>query len=220
MHLQINRFDTILRASEEEITHKKAEFDRTHCVIFPKLLDFELLQSVLQGVDQAEFKLYEYKNIDSREINVPQENLTSCLMNFLMNNRTLIDIVQRVTDCGYIGKFQGRIYRMHPNGEHYDDWHDDWVHNRRVAMSINLTPELYSGGVLQICEWESRKIVTEVHNTGFGDALLFRIAPHLKHRITLVEGSVARTTFVGWFEANPGYRHWIEVSSRKEQLKF
>lgn len=220
MDLQINRFDTTLNASAEDLERIQAEFDQKHCVIFPKLLEPELLQSVLQGVEQADFSLLEYKHIEAKEIYVNQRNPTSCLMNFLMNNQTLMDIVQQVTNCGHIGIFQGRIYRMNPNSEHYDDWHDDLVINRRVAVSINLTPEPYSGGVVQICEWKSRQIVNEIHNTGLGDAMLFRIAPHLKHRVTSVEGSIPRTAFVGWFEDNPGYRHWMKLGGREEQFEF
>jgi hypothetical protein len=38
-----------------------------------------------------------------------------------------------------------------------------------------------------------------VNNTGFGDAILFRISKDLEHRVTEVVGEVAKTAYAGWF---------------------
>ena len=208
MILQINRFDTVLKASEEDLARKQAEFDQKHCVIFPKLLAPDLLQSVLQGIDQAEFNLTENVNMIAKDIHIGQEYPTNYLLNFLMNNETLFNTVQRVTRCSQFGMYQGRIYRMMPTHDHYDTWHDDLVFNRMAAMSINLSPEPYSGGTVQFRE--SGQIINEVHNIGLGDAMIFRIAPYLKHRVTPVTGTVPRTAFAGWFESKPTYRTWLE----------
>lgn len=210
MILQINRFDTVLMGSEEDLECKRIEFDQTHCVILPKLLDPQLLESVGREIGQAEFIQTVYGDeIDADDIRMESEHPTSYLLNFLMNNQMLYDTVQRVTRCGQIGMFMGRVYRMMPTPNHYDTWHDDLAYNRIVAMSLNLSPEPYSGGIVQICEWESRQIVKEVHNTGFGDAMLFRIGPHLKHRVTSVTGSVPRTAFAGWFQSDPDYLSFL-----------
>ena len=45
----------------------------------------------------------------------------------------------------------------------------------------------------------SDEIIQEVYNTGFGDALLFRISNQLKHRVQEVKGTVPKTAFAGWF---------------------
>ena len=210
MILQINRFDTVLKASEEDLTRIQAEFNEKHCVIFPKLLAPDLLQSVLQGIDQAEFNLTENVNMIAKDIHIGQEDPTNYLMNFLMNNETLSNTVQRVTGCSQFGMYLGRIYRMMPTHDHYDSWHDDLVFNRVAAMSINLTPEPYAGGTVQFRETKSGRIVNEVHNVGLGDAMIFRIAPYLEHRVTPVTGTVPRTAFAGWFESKPTYRTWLE----------
>lgn len=210
MILQINRFDTVLKASEEDLTRIQAEFNEKHCVIFPKLLAPDLVQSVLRGIEQAEFNLTDNVNMIAKDIHIPQEDPTNYLMNFLMNNETLSNTVQRVTGCSQFGMYLGRIYRMMPTHDHYDSWHDDLVFNRVAAMSINLTPEPYAGGTVQFRERKSGRIVNEVHNVGLGDAMIFRIAPYLEHRVTPVTGTVPRTAFAGWFESKPTYRTWLE----------
>lgn len=45
----------------------------------------------------------------------------------------------------------------------------------------------------------SEEILREVHNTGFGDALLFRISEKLTHRVQDVTGDNPKIAFAGWF---------------------
>ena len=210
MFLQINRHDTTLMASEEDLERKRTEFDEKHFVTFPLLLNPELLQFVMDGIEQAEFTVTKYTNMMAKDVHMKQEYPTSYLLNFLMNSQIMFDTVQRITGCGKIGMFQGRVYRMLPASDHYDTWHDDLVFNRMVALSINLTHKPYSGGTVQFRDRESEQMLNEIHNTGLGDAVIFRLAPFLQHRVTPVEGSVPRTAFAGWFESEPDFRSWLE----------
>lgn len=101
------------------------------------------------------------------------------------------------------------MYKLIPDSEHAFDWHDDLQeHSRLIAMSINMSAGTYCGGLLQIREVRSGKIVGEVANTGFGNTALFRISQDLEHRVTGLDGGAARTSFVGWFKSQPGiYSH-------------
>lgn len=49
-------------------------------------------------------------------------------------------------------------------------------------------------------------ILTELENTGFGDAILFRVDKNLEHRVSELQGSAAKTALAGWFESEPDYR--------------
>ena len=105
----------------------------------------------------------------------------------------------------------GALYRMHASDEHYDSWHHDCAHSRMIAVSINLSSDVYSGGVLQIRERESGAIVHEVANTGVGDAIVFRVSPDLEHRVTAVKGAVAKTAYAGWFCSEPVFDLLSEI---------
>jgi hypothetical protein len=76
-------------------------------------------------------------------------------------------------------------------------------------VSVNLSPQPYGGGVFQLREAASGKMLTEVANIGLGDATLFRIGEDLAHRITDVSGPNAKTAFAGWFRAQPDYRSML-----------
>ena len=133
------------------------------------------------------------------------DNRTLALLHVLLNNRELRRLVEQVTGCGCIGSFQGRVYRVIPGQGHHDAWHNDLGEQRLLALSLNLSAEPYQGGVLQIRERASQRIVYEIANIGCGDAIVFRLDKKLQHRITEVEGVWHKTAFAGWFRAGPDY---------------
>ena len=122
------------------------------------------------------------------------------------NDSRLFSFVSEVTGCGAIGCFDGRVYRLDPAQGHGDSWHSDVGDNRLVAMSVNLTPERYEGGVLQIRDEPSGEVTAEVGETALGDAMIFRIAERLRHRVSQVKGDVPRIAFAGWFKSAPSFR--------------
>jgi hypothetical protein len=81
-----------------------------------------------------------------------------------------------------------------------------------VALSINLGKEPYLGGVLELRQKKSGRIVQQVSNTGFGDAILFQLDDSLEHRRTAVLGKTAKTAFAGWFRSEPGFLELIKPS--------
>ncbi len=85
-----------------------------------------------------------------------------------------------------------------------------------VAMSINLSPEPYQGGFLQIRDRTSKKILHEIANVGSGDAVLFRISNLFQHRVRPVKGNVPKTAYAGWFRSKPDFRFLLnkKISSR------
>jgi hypothetical protein len=121
------------------------------------------------------------------------------LLLFLCNDVALFELVRAITGCDRIGAFVGRIYRMLPGAEHEGTWHDDLLEGRMVAMSINLGNAPFSGGVLEIRDRASKRVLHRVANTGFGSAVIFRIDPELQHRVTAVREGAPKTAYAGWF---------------------
>jgi hypothetical protein len=74
-----------------------------------------------------------------------------------------------------------------------------------VGLSVNLSREPFSGGVLEIRRAVSQQAEYAVPRVAFGSAVLFRISPALRHRVTPVRGGVARTAYAGWFRGSPDF---------------
>ena len=205
--IQLTRSGTVISTSTDDIARMRAEFDRQQCAKLPKLFEPDLLQLLQRQIEGATF----YRRVHGRQdsTTAPVElcmegNATSGLLLFLVSGDEFFRAIEQITGCDPIGHFDGRVYRMHPNSDHYDQWHTDAAGDRMIAMSVNLGTEVYEGGVLQIRERPSKRMIHEVWNDGIGDAIIFRVAPHLEHRVSNIEGSVPRTAYAGWFVRQPG----------------
>ena len=136
----------------------------------------------------------------------PEPNVSDGALLLLLNNSQLFKIIEQIIGGGHIGCFRGRIYRFVPGAKNPLEWHTDLNGTRLVALTINLSTELYQGGVLRIRERNTKRLVCELTNSGFGDAILFRIDKRLEHSVSDVEGTVVKTALAGWFESEPDYR--------------
>jgi hypothetical protein len=101
---------------------------------------------------------------------------------------------------------------MEPHG-HADDWHNDAMAGRLIAMSLNLSPRGFNGGVFEMRERKSRRMLAEIANTGLGDAILFRLSRDFEHRVSAVETGEPKTAFAGWFSNDQTVRERMSQES-------
>ena len=95
----------------------------------------------------------------------------------------------------------------------------DMVEHRLVSISINLSTGVYGGGHLQLKDISTGEVVHEVANTGAGDAIIFRLAPTLKHRISEVHGPVDKVALAGWFKTEPDFQTMMRDNLRRARAE-
>ncbi len=200
--LQITRSGLVFSGSDSDIESARTDFEKQDWIRLPSILHRQLWDVAQEQLEKSDFeernaRLY-------RELVVSDSALPFALL-LLLNNAQLFRIIERITGCGHIGCFRGRIYRNLPGASHVA-WHTDLNRTRLLALTINLNTEPYEGGALTIREAGTGRILCELTNSGFGDAILFRIDKRLEHRVSDVEGTVAKTALAGWFESEPEYR--------------
>src|SRR5262249_14127173 len=176
------------------------------CVRLHGLIDADTARRLQREIDASDFIERVHNDAgDPPPVDLCMQNhRVLAWLHFLANDPLLLSLVQQITGCGPLGSFGGVVYRLVP-GRGYDAWHDDAQDGRTIAMSVNLSTGTFAGGVLQLRQKGSAHLLHEVANVGLGDATLFRIAPHLEHRVTDLEGTVPRTAFAGWFRPGPDY---------------
>jgi len=203
--IQLSRTGTVVSGSPADLERLRDQFEREHLVLLPRFLDPGLFQFIQSDIHRAEFQEYVHDHLvpPARELVMNGGLAPGLLELLLMNDPKLFDAMQRICGSGAIGSFTGRVYRMLPGPEHHDAWHDDVGHARMIAISVNLSTDVYAGGVLEIRDRESHTVVREIANTGAGDAIVFRVSPRLEHRVTEVTGAVPKTAYAGWFCAEP-----------------
>jgi hypothetical protein len=218
--IQLTRRGAVFSGTAADLRALRAQFQRDHYIILPKLIEPDLLATILKRIESAPSVQKEYDGIISQA--VIDDPLTYSLLLFLVSIPEFQRLVQRITGCRRIADFQGRIYRLNPSTEDQIVWHTDVCEHRMVTFSLNLTTQAYRGGTLQIRDQGSKEILHEVRNTGLGDALLMHVANKLAHRVLPVEGDVPRTALAGWFrweKGNVNFHDALRKASRVSTAK-
>jgi 2OG-Fe(II) oxygenase superfamily len=196
--LQLTRDGAEWRAGEDAVSDLRRDFTRRHCVRLPALIEPVLLARLQAEIARTAFHEREHPGI-ARELCMEQPGTCAGMLHFAVNDDRMFRLVEDVSGCRPIRRFSGRVYRRHAGGAHYDSWHNDVLGQRQIGMSVNLSTEVYEGGVFEIRDTGSLTTLGSIANIGFGDAILFRIAPALEHRVSEVRGTAAKTALAGWF---------------------
>jgi hypothetical protein len=185
-----------------QLASLREQFDAYHAVIVPGLFGPALLAEVQGELERAPFTERDYDGL-AGELALDESVALVARLLFLVNDPELFRAVEAIAGSGPLARFDGRIYRRLATATHYDNWHDD-LHDpaHLVAMSVNLSVQDYAGGVLLVRCKGTERVLAELHNTGPGDAILFRVALELEHRVTSVTAGV-KTALAGWFAHSP-----------------
>ncbi len=192
-------------ASAMDIGALRLQFHQQHYLRFPDFLDPEILAFAQSQIDSGQFYQRVHEDIGSNKELCMVGNAGLGALLLLVNDEKLFQVIQDLTQCAKIRCFEGRVYRVSAGQGHHDSWHDDIGDHRLVGMSVNLGKNVHIGGMLQIRERASGKIVADVPNACAGSAVIFRLSENLQHRITVVEGGEPKTAFAGWFRANSDF---------------
>jgi hypothetical protein len=187
-----------------DVERLRAEYEEQDYLLLPRFFEPQFLRLVQQELATQRFSEVTAGGI-ARTLHLEHGSLL-CKLELLTNDRRLVESIRRITGCGPIGCFSGRVYRIPPEPGYGSGWHSDMAFDRMIALSVNLSLRPYTGGLLQIRRRDSPEVTREIANNGPGDAILMRIGAGLQHRVTAVEGTEPRTAFNGWFRSQPDYR--------------
>jgi 2OG-Fe(II) oxygenase superfamily len=201
--IRLTRAGVVVSATDENLEQLRLQFARDHYLVVPRLIDPELLDLVARRVEAASYQPFDHKGI-ALELCMDDADTVN-LLDFLINRPKFLQLMERLMGIRHIGSFGGRVYRMTSTGGHYDSWHRDFGDRRLATLSLNLTREEFGGGALQMRYCGSDSVLHGIRNTGFGDALLFRISRKFQHRVMPVEGNVAKVAYAGWFRWGRDY---------------
>ena len=215
---QITKSDIIFPAKEEDLKHLCTQFNQRHCILLKNFIEPGLLEIIQHKINQSEFYEKKYKVDDEKVVDYkPLDKTINSLLRFLINDKKLFKLIEKITDGPRIGSFNGVTLRMTKDYGNHVTWHNDMGNNRLIGISINLSTDIYSGGIFQIRNYNSKQIIHEIANTGFGDCIVFSVSSRLEHRVTKVENKTSRTVFAGWFRSKPDY--CLMLKKKPAQLK-
>jgi Rps23 Pro-64 3,4-dihydroxylase Tpa1-like proline 4-hydroxylase len=181
---------------------KKLCFKQRKSVVVKDFLPAELirlLQSVLPNV-----KYYQHEYLIGDEASVQEFVGKPKFMNVmleLMNDPSVIAAVEQLTGHNGLSNFKGRHYRLDSTVKGIE-WHHDLDNHKKVAVSINISNGIFTGGELLI----RHKITGDLqkfHNSGLGDAVLFEVHEDYEHCVLPVTGDVPKLVITGWYHQDP-----------------
>ena len=199
-----------LTASSEALAQAATEFQSVKLLRIPGLLEPGFLETIRSGIERDGFDDGEGPAPGAPEpmfkgayqgVKVGDDlraGETSRLIQERSNDPRLLDFVQQMVGCSPLEQCVGRIFRLAPMKEDLP-WHTDAEGGRVADLIIDLATEPFDGGLFQMRDAHSQKIINEVDKLAFGDALLVRISPDLEHHYKAIKGSVPKITFSGWF---------------------
>lgn len=188
---------------------ERARFDAHDWIRLPSLLDPPLLAQVQRGVARGVFREVRHGAVSDTSADLRLDaNAATGLMLLLLNDPVLLAAVSDLTGCAGLTRFGGACYRMRPGAGHQQEWHDDLVDGRELALTIAVGPETYDGGCLEMRRGAAPGLCERLPNHRPGDAVLFRLAPGLQHRVTPVTAGL-KTAFAGWFRRGAPLRETI-----------
>jgi len=199
--MQITRAGAIVHLAKDELPSIRTTFAQQHWLRLPNFLDTRLLELIEKKLHETEYCVVD------RETGVelrPRDCTAYLATELLLNSPKLFRAIEQITGCVRIACFSGRIYRRPPSPTYFNRWHTDITgEGRLIALSINLNPEPYEGGALQIRSAKTHKILSEVYNRCYGDAIIFPVDEKFEHRVGAVESGAAKTALAGWFRSQP-----------------
>jgi Rps23 Pro-64 3,4-dihydroxylase Tpa1-like proline 4-hydroxylase len=199
--IQITRCGTQIDLTQDDRERLRSEFAQQQAIRLPRFVAPDLLRLVMDRVVKSPFRDAEWEEqrvVGTRQ--VAEDHCVVALLHLLCTEAKLRALAEELTGCGPVKGFYGRLYRLLPDSGQEIRWHDDLSDtDRLLALSMNLSPEPFEGGVLTLRRKDSHEVLFEYANQGKGDAVLFRVAPHLQHRVSEVRGTALRMAFAGWF---------------------
>ena len=135
--IQLTRKGFVFSGSAADLRALRAQFQRDHYIILPKLIEPDLFATTLKRIESAPSVQKEYDGITAQSL--IDDPLIYNLLLFLVSAREFQRLVQCITGCRRIADFQGRIYRLNPTTGDRIVWHTEVCDHRMVTFSLNLT---------------------------------------------------------------------------------
>jgi hypothetical protein len=191
----VGAYRTALLASPEAAA---AEFSKHRAIACAGAIEPDLLATLMRFCRDGHFEPDEVAGLGHREVEKPQR--AGGTISLALKRVVLIDWIERATGCGPLETVEGRVVRARANNHDQLLWHDDLDDpKRRLAITINLGEHAYEGGLFELREKRTEKLLASHLHLEPGTALIFDVAYDIEHRVLPVTSGGPRCVYTGWF---------------------
>jgi hypothetical protein len=203
--MSLNLSQPLCKMSPAKVGQVRKKIKTQGFFIFRQLLQKPAQRMLKAQVKQVHFRkkihLHQFVNKKTKKKGLVGRDQISTghlikLLTFLFKDPSFINQIGTGMNKN-IGKLLGaRLYKMNSQNKGEIFWHSDFDGNRQIQLFVNLSPQTYSGGQIQI---RNKQRLWQIDDLKFGDAVVMAISQDFSHRILPVRGTKDRIEFTCFY---------------------
>jgi hypothetical protein len=180
------------------LARARAAFASGSAVALPSAFDPPLLRTLLAICRRGPYVPEYIDKIGWRT--VEEHDVAGCALRFALQRPAFLRWCEAAADCDTVNQITGAVAEMAAGTDQGLGWHDDRNDGgfRRLAVTVHLSETPYEGGLFEMCEKQSGRLLVREGALPPGSVMLFRIDRSLRHRVTQVMSGGPRRVFAGW----------------------
>ena len=174
-----------------------------HAFALTDMIEPSFFARLLQLCNAAQFIVDTETDVAQRQRETP--GIAGRGLALVLQRKNLMQWLESATGCEPLRSTFGRIMQISPGDSPRLNWHDDLPEDpsRRLGITINLSENAYEGGLFELREKKSGKILMRHRHEKLGSTLIFDVGDELEHRVWPITGGGPRRVFTGWFLKAP-----------------
>jgi hypothetical protein len=184
------------------LARARAAFACGDAIVLPSAFDPPFLRTILAICRRGPYVPEYIDNIGWRS--VEERDVAGCALRFALQRPAFLRWVEAAAGCDTLSGISGVVAEIAAGTGQELGWHNDRNDGglgRRLAATIHLSDVPYDGGLFEMCEKQSGRLLVREGPLPQGSVMLFRIANRLRHRVTQVTSGGPRRVFAGWLSA-------------------
>ena len=180
------------------LARARAAFAHRDALALPSAFDPPFLRTILAICRRGPYVPEYIDKIGWRT--VEEHDVAGRALRFALQRPAFLRWCEAAAGCDTLNVITGAVAEMAAGTDQGLGWHNDRNDGgfRRLAVSIHLSDVPYEGGLFEMCEKQSGRLLVRQGALPPGSVVLFRIDKRFRHRVTPVISGGPRRVFAGW----------------------
>ena len=179
------------------LARAQAAFASGNAIVLPSAFDPPFLRTILAICRRGPYVPENIDKIGWRTVEA--HDVAGNALRFALQRPAFLRWCEAAAGCETLNLITGVVAEMAAGTDQGLGWHDDRNDGlRRLAVTIHLSETPYEGGLFEMGEKESGRLLVREGARPPGSITVFRIGKGLRHRVTQVTSGGPRRVFAGW----------------------
>lgn len=184
------------------VARARATFADRHAIILPSAFEPAFLRTILAVCRRGPFVQEHIGKIGWRTIE--EKDAAGAALRFALERPAFVRWLETISGGETLRRLAGVVAEIGAGTGQELGWHNDLQSgalDRRLAVTLHLSDADYDGGVFEMRDESSGRLLVREGALAPGSIMVFRIRDDLRHRVTPVTAGGPRRVFAGWFSA-------------------